>query len=71
MPIGNGSAIQHDAQEDVPNLPAVLVSTDPPYYNNVPYADFSDFFYCWLRKNIGDAMLVLKDILAHVYMDTR
>ena len=54
MPIGNGSAIQHDAQEDVHNLPAVLVSTDPPYYNNVPYADFSDFFYCWLRKNIGD-----------------
>lgn len=31
-----------------------LVSTDPPYYNNVPYADLSDFFYMWLRKNIRD-----------------
>lgn len=31
-----------------------MVSTDPPYYNNVPYADFSDFFYAWLRRNVGD-----------------
>ncbi|PWU16973.1 MAG: hypothetical protein C5B50_12295 [Verrucomicrobia bacterium] len=28
----------------------VLFSTDPPYYDNVPYADLSDFFYVWLRK---------------------
>ncbi len=27
-----------------------LYSTDPPYYDNVPYADLSDFFYVWLRK---------------------
>ena len=27
----------------------LLVSTDPPYYDNVPYADLSDFFYVWLR----------------------
>lgn len=27
-----------------------LVSTDPPYYDNVPYADLSDFFYVWLRR---------------------
>ena len=26
-----------------------LISTDPPYYNNVGYADLSDFFYVWLR----------------------
>ena len=26
-----------------------LISTDPPYYDNVPYADLSDFFYVWLR----------------------
>lgn len=29
--------------------PAV-VCTDPPYYDNVPYADLSDFFYVWLRR---------------------
>ena len=28
--------------------------TDPPYYDNVPYADISDFFYVWLRRSIGD-----------------
>lgn len=28
-----------------------VVSTDPPYYDNVPYADLSDFFYVWLKKS--------------------
>jgi putative DNA methylase len=27
--------------------------TDPPYYDNVPYADISDFFYVWLRRCLG------------------
>ena len=27
-----------------------VVSTDPPYYDNISYADLGDFFYCWLRK---------------------
>ena len=30
------------------------VFTDPPYYNNVPYADLSDFFYVWLKRSVGD-----------------
>jgi len=30
------------------------VITDPPYYNSVPYADLSDFFYVWLKRLIGD-----------------
>lgn len=29
-----------------------LVSTDPPYYDNVGYADLSDFFYVWLRNSL-------------------
>lgn len=29
-----------------------VVSTDPPYYDNVPYADLSDFFYVWLRRSL-------------------
>ena len=29
-----------------------IVSTDPPYYDNVPYADLSDFFYVWLRRTL-------------------
>lgn len=29
-----------------------LISTDPPYYNNIAYADLSDFFYLWLRRSL-------------------
>lgn len=29
------------------------VITDPPYYNSVPYADLSDFFYVWLKRSVG------------------
>ena len=31
-----------------------LVSTDPPYYDNVGYADLSDYFYVWLRHTLRD-----------------
>jgi len=31
----------------------VVISTDPPYYDNIGYADLSDFFYVWLRRTIG------------------
>ena len=30
------------------------VITDPPYYDNIPYSDLSDFFYVWLKRAIGD-----------------
>lgn len=30
------------------------VITDPPYYDNVPYSDLSDFFYVWLKRTVGD-----------------
>ncbi|NQE44575.1 hypothetical protein C5S31_00960, partial [ANME-1 cluster archaeon GoMg2] len=30
------------------------VFTDPPYYNSVPYADLSDFFFVWLKRTVGD-----------------
>jgi putative DNA methylase len=33
------------------SLDAVI--TDPPYYDNVPYADISDFFFVWLKRSIG------------------
>jgi putative DNA methylase len=31
----------------------LLVSTDPPYYDNIGYAALSDFFYVWLRRTVG------------------
>ena len=36
-----------------------VLSTDPPYYDNVGYADLSDFFYVWLRKMLRDSLLDL------------
>ncbi len=48
-----GRAVQRDAT--APNgLSDVLVSTDPPYYDNIGYADLSDFFYIWLRRSLRD-----------------
>jgi putative DNA methylase len=38
------------------SLPAASVDaivTDPPYYDNVPYSNISDFFYVWLRRTVG------------------
>jgi len=32
----------------------VLVSTDPPYYDNIGYSDLSDYFYVWLRRTLRD-----------------
>ncbi|MFB8787234.1 hypothetical protein, partial [Pasteurella multocida] len=29
-----------------------LISTDPPYYDNIGYSDLSDFFYVWLRRSL-------------------
>ena len=49
----SGIATQHDAQTDC-GLRNILVSTDPPYYDNIGYADLSDYFYLWLRKNLKD-----------------
>lgn len=49
----HGNAIQHDAQTDN-GLRGIMVSTDPPYYDNICYADLSDFFYVWARKNLKE-----------------
>lgn len=49
--IGQGFAIQGDAQKQEISSSRV-VSTDPPYYDNIGYADLSDFFYVWLRRSL-------------------
>lgn len=48
-----GEARQFDAQSES-GLGQVMVSTDPPYYDNIGYADLSDFFYIWLRQSLKD-----------------
>jgi len=48
-----GRAVQHDAGRSDYPIQIALACTDPPYYDNVPYADLSDFFYLWLRRSLG------------------
>jgi putative DNA methylase len=46
-----GTALQADARNI--SISGALVTTDPPYYDNVPYSDLSDFFYIWLRRSLA------------------
>lgn len=48
-----GQAEQFDAQTDC-GLREIMVSTDPPYYDNIGYADLSDYFYVWMRQSLKD-----------------
>ena len=52
VPVAGGSyASQENAQDQAVSINK-LVSTDPPYYDNIGYADLSDFFYVWLRRSL-------------------
>jgi len=50
-PVVSGAARQQDAQNQAISTGKVI-STDPPYYDNIGYADLSDFFYVWLRRSL-------------------
>ncbi len=52
--IQNADATEHP----LPSQTASLWFTDPPYYDSVPYADLSDFFYVWLRRALPDEPLM-------------
>ena len=49
---------QFDAQSDC-GLRDIMVSTDPPYYDNIGYADLSDFFYVWMRQSLKETFPAL------------
>ena len=46
-------ALQLDASSGAFDREGLLICTDPPYYDNIGYADLSDFFYVWLRRSLG------------------
>lgn len=59
-----GSAPGYAAQFDATTNPysqEKVVSTDPPYYDNIGYADLSDYFYVWLRRSLKE---VFPDLFA-------
>jgi putative DNA methylase len=49
-----GRAKQANATESINEIQQPVLSTDPPYYDNIGYADLADFFYIWLRRSLGD-----------------
>ena len=57
-----GNSTQFDARNDC-GLYNVMISTDPPYYDNIGYADLSDFFYVWMRKTLKDTYPELFDTM--------
>lgn len=58
----DGRSVQADAQSQRVSADK-LISTDPPYYDNIGYADLSDFFYVWLRRSLRS---VYPDLFATV-----
>lgn len=64
---GYGSSFGRAEQADAANQPISerkIVSTDPPYYDNIGYADLSDFFYVWLRRSLQPVFAELFATLA-------
>jgi putative DNA methylase len=50
----DGFGFQADATVDTGNnVPYILISTDPPYFDSIGYSDLSDFFYVWLRRSLN------------------
>lgn len=50
VPGASGRAVQADAASR--DYDGHLLSTDPPYYDNIGYSDLSDYFYVWLRRSL-------------------
>jgi putative DNA methylase len=48
-----GNVTQNDATKEIPDIHPII-STDPPYYDNIGYSDLSDYFYVWLRRALYD-----------------
>ncbi len=54
-PVGvPGTVRQQDAATLDQGDSKFVYSTDPPYYDNIPYANLSDFFYLWLRRSLHE-----------------
>lgn len=60
---GLGSSVMADAQTQSISA-GKFISTDPPYYDNIGYADLSDFFYMWLRRSLREIVPELFSTLA-------
>jgi len=56
---GSGQALFASATEHpLPDEACSCIVTDPPYYDSVPYAELSDFFFVWLKRSLGTTSLI-------------
>ncbi|UKA69009.1 DUF1156 domain-containing protein (plasmid) [Arthrobacter sp. FW306-05-C] len=53
LPAG-GAAFPEQADAAKRSYADLVISTDPPYYDNISYSELSDFFYVWLRRSLQD-----------------
>ena len=63
VPASIGTEQQYDAQT-VHYSKESIISTDPPYYDNIGYADLSDFFFCWMKPLLRPVYPELFGVLA-------
>lgn len=63
VPVSIGEVCQNDAQT-VRYPENAVFCTDPPYYDNICYADLSDFFYCWLKPMLQPVYPTLFEMIA-------
>ena len=52
LPVYNEGFVAQAEAQNSNKLSNLMISTDPPYYDNIGYADLSDFFYVWLRRTL-------------------
>ena len=67
-PVSDGQVHQADAATTIHASNGPVIVTDPPYYDNISYAELSDFFYVWLRPSLQDAY---PDLFAGILVPTQ
>ena len=74
--VRGGEVLQRNAGSRLGEVVSPVVCTDPPYYDNISYADLSDYFYVWMRRNLtevwpDECATILtpraEELIAHTY----
>lgn len=64
LPAERDGILYQSSATEAPYPAGVVISTDPPYYDNIEYADLSDFFFVWLRRSLSGVDPSLFSILS-------
>ena len=64
LPANSPGSTRQVSAAEATYSPNTVISTDPPYYDNIGYADLSDFFFCWMKPLLRPVYPDLFDVLA-------